>query len=254
MELLELRRQIAAEPPPSAYKTNCYARALITIEPADLRDAVLGLEMALQAYELSTDRYHYNRYTLALAYHANGHLDLALELVRRALEHVPLEVSDDRILYEAALAGFLEEAGDATAAEEVYGDTLAARRTHFQDGHPDIANSLEDLATTLIRHGKHAEAEALLQECLDIRRFALPEGHRRTARTMGLLGGLLTTLEQFPEAEPLLLRSYADVEDNEEIATTTTARALERLTALYNAWERPDRLVEYQMRLRSLRE
>ena len=50
-----------------------------------LRDAKLGLEFAKRAAAKCTDAYHHNRFILALAYHANGDLDKAIEMVKRAL-------------------------------------------------------------------------------------------------------------------------------------------------------------------------
>lgn len=108
VELLEARRRQATAPDASAYLLNCYARALLDIVPEDLRDPELALKVAIQAYEKSTDAYHYNRYTLGLAYEANGEHDKAIEMLQRALARVPIDESTERSDYEAALAGLLE--------------------------------------------------------------------------------------------------------------------------------------------------
>ena len=234
-ELLELRRQTAQTPEADAYQLNCYARALVTIEPADLRDPQLGLEVALRAYERSTDAYHYNRYTLALAYEANGDLGKAVEMARRALDHTPIEDSMERAEYEAALVCFQEKLGDFEAARQVYLDTLMARREHFPEGHPDIAVSLEDLAATLLRHGHYEEAEARARECLQLRRAVLAPDHWRDGRTLTILGASLAGQGNFAEAEPLLLEAYQRLQPPPE-RPIPKRDALERIVTLYEDW------------------
>jgi len=173
-ELLALRRKAAESTEADAYKLNCYAYDLIMMEPADLRDAPLGLAVALQAFQLSPPEYHYNRYTLGLAYRANGQIDAAIEMLERALAQVTVEMSEDRMKYERALVSIFEQTGNNAAAEDVYRETLRLRREVFPADHADIAQSLLRLGETLLRHGRPADAEPLLTEALAIRKKRLP--------------------------------------------------------------------------------
>ena len=64
---------------------------------------------------MCTDDYHYNRYTLARAYHANGKYAEAIGMLQRALARVPLEVSEDRHNYQTEMVSVLEAMGDLDA-------------------------------------------------------------------------------------------------------------------------------------------
>lgn len=208
-ELLEIRRQAANQLDTDAYRLNCYARALITIEPPDLRDAKLGLTVALRASDLCTDDYHYNRYTLARAYRANGQYTAAVDKLHRALSRVPLEVSEDRHDYQGEMVSVLEAQGDLDAARQIYAATLARRKAEFSEGHLDIASSLEDLGSWLLRHHRHVEAEPHLRECLTIRQSALPASHWSIGHTKSLLGAALAGMDELAEARPLLAKGHA---------------------------------------------
>ncbi|UCC29770.1 MAG: serine/threonine protein kinase [Phycisphaerales bacterium] len=245
-ELLRLHREGAEGADTDAYRVNCYARALLTVEPADLRNPEHGLEVAQRAFTMSSDDYHYNRYTLALAHEMNGEPEKAVAMLRRALAHVPIEVSEERNEYETTLVGLLERMGDVEGAEQIYRDTLAKRREHFPEGHGDIASSLEDLCVTLIRHGKHAEAEPLLWECLEIRQEALPEEHWQIGHTMSVLGALTTGQVRFKDAEPLLIEGYTRLLDSPMAYSNQTQQALERIESLYQTWGDPDRALTYR--------
>ncbi len=209
-KLLELRRAPALLPDADAYALNCYAYDLLMVMPEDLSDPSEAMRIAERAFERSSDEYHFNRYTLAMAYEANGHLERAIEFARLALAASPLEYSTERSDYESLLAGFLERAGDPEGAEQVYRDTLNARRTQSPSNQQDVAVTLFDLGTILSRHGKHAEAELQLRECLELQQDLLAEPTEvgcpltlecDVARTMVAIGEDLLEQERFAEAE-----------------------------------------------------
>lgn len=252
-DLLKARRRVAQRPNPSAYQLNCYARELLTIEPADLRDPELGLEIALRAYAITGDEYHYNSYTTALAYEATGQLDKAIEMAQRALAHAPIEESTERREYEAALARFLEDAGKVEEAEQVYLDTLEARRAQFPSGHLDIAGSLFDLGQWLLTQRKPVEAEKPLRECLAIREAALDREDLhletiqcRIAQAKSALGASLTGQAKFAEAEILLLESYQRLNDIPLSPRHSYYDTLERMVHLYESWGKYDQAAPYR--------
>jgi len=123
-----------------------------------------------------------------MAYEQTGNIEQAIAMSRRALRVIPIEYSNERSDYEAALARQLEINEDQPGACAVYRDTLAKRRQHFPTGHVDIAESLARLGETLIRHGDYAQAETYLRESVDIRTQALPENHWHIGEAMILLG------------------------------------------------------------------
>jgi len=203
IELLETRRQAAERTQSDAYILNCYARELLTIQPVDLRDPIKGLEYAQLAFSASDDTYHYSRYTLALALEANGRRDEAVAMLRRALIHIPIELSYERSFYEGELSRMLELGGEPDAAEDVYRTTVTARREQLGADHADVAVSLEDLGDLLIRHGKYKEAQQVICESLQIR--VERPWHWRTAWSESLLGALLLRQGYIEQAESLLL-------------------------------------------------
>ncbi len=245
-ELLELRRTVAESPDPDAYKLNCYARELLTVYPTDLRDPKRGLEIALQAFALSGDAYHYNRYTLARAYEMNGDLDQAVEFARRALAHIPAEYSRERAEYEAALVRMLETTGDLDGAQAVYRDTLQLRREQFPVGHLDIAESLVRLGETRIRHGAFDEAEASLREALEIRENALEEGDWHIGEAMSVLGASLAGQDRSAEAEPLMVDGFTVLVESPMAYSNQTRLALARIERFYRNTDHPDDALAYR--------
>ena len=168
------------------------------------------------------------------------------------MHEVPVEVSEDRHNYEAALAGIYEESGDEKEAEQVYRDTLRARREFFPGYHPDIAASLEDLAVTLMRHQNHAEAERFLRECQKIRETALPAGHWCIAHTISLLGASLAGQGRYGEAEKLLLDGYQRLSSNPDARRSVVRNSATRAMDFYAAWGKPNRASVYSELLSSI--
>ncbi len=251
-ELLELRRESAEQPQASAYQLNCYARELLDVQPPDLRDPNQALDVALRAFELCSDSYHYNRYTLARAYAATGNLAMAIPTLQRALDHAPIEHSQERADYEAALAAFFDDAGDPEAAEQVYRETLARRREVLPADHPDIATTLEYLGWTLLRHGKVEEAESILSQCLAIREGALDQHHWRTAHTKMLVGASLVGQRKLARAEALLLLGYEQMLEHEFVPRLQMRAVVERVIVFYENQEIPDAVSKWQARLTDL--
>ncbi len=216
--LLELRRIDATTPDADAWRLNSYARELLTVYPADLRDAKQALEFALKGYERSPDEYHYNRYTVALAYEANGFMEEAIKFAKLAVAHAPIEGSTERAGYDRLLVRLYQDNGQAEAAEEVYRSVLSARREHFGDFHDDVASALFGLATVLADHGKQAEAEDALRECVSIREALLVSTADLTCPTtttcltkeaLATLGELLESQGRLSEAQGLAQRAMA---------------------------------------------
>jgi tetratricopeptide (TPR) repeat protein/tRNA A-37 threonylcarbamoyl transferase component Bud32 len=179
------------------------------------------------------------------------------------------------------LAALREDRGDLAEAERLYGEALAMRRQLFGDGpevarslnnlghireargdaagaetlyrraiaiydqprlsrrHPDRAIFLRNLASLLAAHG------ALAREALSIFQAATP-AHWRTADTESVLGGCLTRLGRYAEAEPLLLDGYHRLAQSSGEGRQHLREAAKRLVDLYAAWKRDDRAAAFR--------
>jgi tetratricopeptide (TPR) repeat protein len=89
------------------------------------------------------------------------------------------------------------------------------------------------LAATLVRQGRHGEAEPLLRKALEARRAGLEEGHWLTANVEGLLGAALAGQGKADQAEPLLLRAYEGMRRAERVPPQLLTEAGERLVQFY---------------------
>ncbi|MEK7757973.1 MAG: tetratricopeptide repeat protein, partial [Planctomycetota bacterium] len=87
--------------------------------------------------------------------------------------------------------------------------TLEIRRRLHGDGHPDVAVSLNDLASLRNAQGRHAEGESLLREALMIQRRLHGDKHVDVASTMQSLGAALRTQHKYEEAEPFYRSALA---------------------------------------------
>jgi hypothetical protein len=72
---------------------------------------------------------------------------------------------------------------------------------------------------------------------------------RRPAATESLLGGCLTALGRYEEAESLLLGSYARIAPTGEEADDPTRAACQRIIDLYEIWGDPEKAAEWRTKL-----
>jgi serine/threonine protein kinase len=91
-----------------------------------------------------------------------------------------------------------------------------------------------------------AEAEKLLREAVRIRAENVPETHFLRATANGALGEFLTAQGRFPEAESFLLASYESLKKSQAENSPRRRLALQRLTSLYDAWNRPEQAASYR--------
>lgn len=87
---------------------------------------------------------------------------------------------------------------------------LVSAQTQLHGGpHPDIAQSLNTLATVLKNEGKLAESEAARRKALAMQQTLLGKDSPELAQTLANLGQVLIAENKLTEAEPLLQTSYA---------------------------------------------
>jgi tetratricopeptide (TPR) repeat protein len=211
-----------------------------------------------------------SRSTLTIRQHVLGepHPDVATSLNNLAtLREDRGDLADAERLHRAALAmrqklfaggiyvarsennlGRLREArGDDAEAEQHMRQAVAfCDRTPDMSRKQDCAIFRRNLAELLTRHSP-AEAEPLAREALAI----FQAGHARAERTAdasSVLGGCLTALGRYAEAEPLLTAGLAGLSQAHGDASRQR-QAIERLVALYSAWQQPKRAATYSAML-----
>lgn len=83
--------------------------------------------------------------------------------------------------------------------------------------------------------GRHADAEALFREGLEIQRKALPEGDWRLALSEHLLGHALVGQRRFDVAESLMARNHPMLMNSTAVWPIWKRQALRRMVDLYEA-------------------
>jgi eukaryotic-like serine/threonine-protein kinase len=92
-----------------------------------------------------------------------------------------------------------------------------------------------------------ASAEPLLRECLDARRKVLPANHWLIANTKSVLGGCLTELGEFAEAEQLVLDGYETLKTIYGKKHWRAKKALGRVIRFFVAADREADAVHYRV-------
>jgi hypothetical protein len=139
------------------------------------------------------------------------------------------------------LANLLDQTGRGPEAEPLFRAGLEAARKRFGADDPRTAGIMAVRGLSLIRHGKWAEAEAILRECLAIREKSQPdEGITFTTRSQ--LGGSLRSQKRYAEAEPLIVAGYEGLKAREARipppGKPRLTEAAERVVRLYEEWEK----------------
>ena len=93
-----------------------------------------------------------------------------------------------------------------------YKRSLAIREKALGPEHPDVAQSLNNLAELYRAQGKYAEAEPLYKRSLAIREKTLGPEHPDIAKSLSNLAALYYTQGKYAEGEPLLERSLGILE------------------------------------------
>jgi tetratricopeptide (TPR) repeat protein/tRNA A-37 threonylcarbamoyl transferase component Bud32 len=86
---------------------------------------------------------------------------------------------------------------------------LATQRAVLGEVDPDVAQTLQDLASTLWFKGNLEEAEPMFRECLDLRRELYGPEHEKVARSMNDLAACLNSRDKHEEAEQIYRQSLS---------------------------------------------
>jgi TPR repeat protein len=157
-------------------------------------------------------------------------LDKTAERVGKELTNQPEMEADLR----ATLGQVYCDLGDYTNATAMHRKALDLRRQLHGNEHPDVANSLSDLADMLRWEGRLEEAETTGRDALAMRRRLLRPGHLDIAKSLDILGFILWTQGNYADirGEPLAAQAkYAESEPllNEALAIQRKAMGNESL-------------------------
>jgi tetratricopeptide (TPR) repeat protein len=126
----------------------------------------------------------------------------ALPHARAVLAVRPKDSAErSRLLNQSA--GLHETLGRAGEAEPVYVEALEMCRSLFKGDHPDIADSLNNLALCRKTLGRAAEAEPMHEEALAMRRRLFTGDHSDIAESLNNLALCQDILGRAAEAEPM---------------------------------------------------
>jgi tetratricopeptide (TPR) repeat protein len=145
-------------------------------------------------------------------------------------EYLP---DDDKIWCCIALARLSESLSQFMDAEIWLLRSLAIAEEQLGKNHPDITNSLNNIAELYRRTGRYTEAEPLFIRSLAIAEEKLGANHRHTATILNNLALLYKSTGRYSDAEPLFIRSLAIRKDQLGTNHPFTATSLNNLAGLY---------------------
>ncbi|WP_411871945.1 tetratricopeptide repeat protein [Vulcanococcus limneticus] len=161
------------------------------------------------------------------------------ERLGRALAHA-------RHIYEPEeLCRWFEERSKLLAKGTIWRDLVPVLEDHqrwveesFGPDHPEVANTLNNLANLLDTLARYEEAEPFYRCALAIKEAAYGPDHPEVASTLDSLANMLRTLSHSEEAEPLFRRALAIKEatygsDHPEVAST-----LQKMATLLETFSR----------------
>jgi serine/threonine-protein kinase len=166
----------------------------------------------------------------------------ALELRRKILG-----VGHPQVAYSLHnLATTLYQLGECAEAIPLIVEALELWRKQLGERHPHVGMSLTRLAELQLELGDLDEAELHARQAQEILSSALPADHPWIYDAQSALGACLARQKRYPEAEPLLLGVYDDLQRTAPGRGPRAPKTLKRLVDLYEAWGKPDKAAEYR--------
>ena len=120
-------------------------------------------------------------------------------------------------------------------AEPFFKRALAIDEEVLGSGQPEIANSLNNLATLYQAQGNYDQAETLFKRALAIAEKALGPDHPSVAASLNNLAILYQAQGNYAQAEPLFMRALEIAEKTLDPDHLTVATCLNNLAGLYHA-------------------
>ncbi|MBE8998795.1 tetratricopeptide repeat protein [Nostoc sp. LEGE 12447] len=117
--------------------------------------------------------------------------------------------NDDLISPFLGNALFYNGQGLYTQAEPWYQQCLKVTKERLGEEHPDVAQSLNNLATLYDSQGRYNQTEPLYIQALALRRKLLGEEHPSVAESLNNLALLYYSQGRYSEAEPIYIQALA---------------------------------------------
>ena len=159
----------------------------------------------------------------------------------QAAELVPENVGEVLAKHTNLCGVALWEAGHYKEAERALNRALAIRKKVLGPEHPDVAQSLNNLAVLYNCQGEYAEAEPFCQRALEILEKVLGPEHTDVATSLNILAELYREQGRYVEAEPLYQRALTIREKVLGPEHPDVATSLNNLAVFY------DKHAKYQM-------
>jgi serine/threonine-protein kinase len=254
-EALEIQRKVFGPEHPLVV-TSLNNLAFLLDEKGELDEAEEmhreGLAISRKRFDPPHPRVARSLNNLASVLQQKGDLDAAEPYFRESLAMRRQLYGNDHPAVAIGLSNLafvVQNNGNPGEAERMFRESLGILGTLIGRQHPSFAAVTGNLANVMHVQGDHEGAEAQYRVALAIRRNKLPPGHPSTARTMMDLGRCLTDLEKYEEAESLLLESFDTLAEDRDEQTSAWDGVLQRLTALYTAWGKPEQAARYEAAL-----
>ncbi len=128
--------------------------------------------------------------------------------------------------------------GEYAEARSLLEQALAMREQVLGAEHPDLAQSLNDLAVLYIQIDMFKQAEPLIYRALEIRENVLGPEHSLVAQSLRNLGGLYYDQGEYTQAEYFARRAVAITEEVQEQEPLEFAKSLMDLGSSYTAMDK----------------
>ena len=185
---------------------------------------------------------------LALAYHAQGALDRAEPLYRRALairEKQGVQDADFASLL-GNLADLMWRQGNMTEAEAFARRALAVDEQAFGPNHPDVASDLNTLGVIYDGEKRYPDALTAYRRALEIRKASLGPEHPSTATTLSNIAGTYEALGRYDEAEAHYVEAIRILEKNFDAGDDGLRANRRALADMYRATQQPEKAGEIE--------
>ncbi|MEA5447551.1 tetratricopeptide repeat protein [Leptolyngbya sp. CCNP1308] len=141
---------------------------------------------------------------------------------------------DDLIQPFKGLGHYYEGQGFYSKKEEWYRRCLETAQKRFGDKHPQVAMSLNGIASACRAQGRYSEAQPFCEKGLTMRGELFGDEHNEVADSLNSLGLLLTEKGDYSEAEPIYLKALAIRQKQLPADHPDLADSLDNLGLLYN--------------------
>ncbi|MCI0445874.1 serine/threonine-protein kinase [bacterium] len=242
-ESLEMRTKLLGpEADETASTINNLAALLIDKEDFANAETMMRkvLEIDLKRWGENHPNVAFSTNNVAYAMEHGGKINEAVPLYRKALELDIRTLGKEHPITTRAMCNLgrilmLTEKNDE--AEQLLRRGLEIQNRIMEKNNPQIANTLMTLAQTLQKKNQCEEAEPMYREAIVIYTKTNYDPSTK-ATTKSLLGGCLTTLDRFSDAEQLLTEGHSELVSLNGAQHQETQLAQKRLNHLYKVWKK----------------